>query len=102
MPGICRGERPSEDHAGDRMTTTAMTLPEQGQLVDVRQRRWVVNDVAKSNLPVSPLRPLRTPQHLVTLSSVEDDALGEELQVVWELELGTRVHEKVALPEPTG
>ena len=28
--------------------------------------------------------------------------MGEELQVVWELELGTRVHEKVALPEPTG
>src|SRR3954471_9180015 len=84
------------------MTTVAPNLPEQGQLVDVRQRRWVVNDVARSTLPVSPLRPLQEPQHLVTLSSVEDDALGEELQVVWELELGTRVHEKVALPEPTG
>ncbi len=84
------------------MTAIAANLPEQGQLVDVRQRRWVVNDVAKSILPASPLRPLQKPQHLITLSSVEDDALGEELQVVWELELGTRVHEKVALPEPTG
>ncbi len=35
-------------------------------------------------------------QHLVTLTSVEDDALGEELQVIWELEPGARVIEKVA------
>ena len=37
-----------------------------------------------------------------TLSSVEDDGLGEELNVIWELEPGARVVEKVALPEPTG
>ncbi|HQU42599.1 MAG TPA: hypothetical protein PK867_07290 [Pirellulales bacterium] len=43
-----------------------------------------------------------TAQHLVSLSSVEDDALGEELQVIWELEPGADVIEKVALPEPTG
>jgi len=84
------------------MTVQSPALPEQGQVVDVRQRRWVVNDVAKSILLTRPLRPLQKPQHLVSLSSVEDDALGEELQVVWELELGTRVHEMVALPEPTG
>ena len=42
------------------------------------------------------------PEHLLTLSSVEDDGLGEELQVVWEIEPGARVIEKVALPEPTG
>lgn len=81
-------------------------LPEQGQLVDVRQRRYIVNDVVKGALPVSALHPLQTldsgPQHLVTLTSVEDDALGEELQVVWEIEPGTRVDEKAALPEPSG
>src|SRR5207245_3235966 len=43
-----------------------------------------------------------SPQHLVSLLSVEDDALGEELQVVWEVEPGAAVVEKVALPEPTG
>ena len=43
-----------------------------------------------------------TPQHLISLSSVEDDALGDELQVMWELEPGARIHEKVALPDPTG
>src|SRR5262249_60203833 len=36
------------------------------------------------------------------LASVEDDALGEELQVIWELEPGAQVIEKVAFPEPTG
>jgi len=34
--------------------------------------------------------------------SVEDDALGEELQVIWELEPGAHIHENVTLPEPTG
>jgi hypothetical protein len=39
---------------------------------------------------------------LLTLASVEDDGLGEELQVIWEIEPGARVIEKVALPEPAG
>jgi hypothetical protein len=41
-------------------------------------------------------------QHLISLSSVEDDALGEELQVLWELEPGVRAIEKTPLPEPMG
>ncbi len=41
-------------------------------------------------------------QHLVTFSSVEDDALGEELQVIWEIEPGAKIIEKDALPEPAG
>jgi SNF2 family DNA or RNA helicase len=36
------------------------------------------------------------------LSSIEDDALGEELQVVWELEPGTSVQQSLSLPEPLG
>jgi len=77
--------------------------PEQGQLVTVRQRHYVVNEVARSTLPEQLLKTSRTEaQHLVSLSSVEDDALGEELQVIWELEPGAQVIEKVALPEPTG
>jgi ERCC4-related helicase len=39
---------------------------------------------------------------LVTLSSVEDDGLGEEVQVVWEVEPGAKLIEKVALPEADG
>jgi superfamily II DNA or RNA helicase len=77
--------------------------PEQGQLVSVRQRRYVVTEVGKSTLPDRPLKVGGNgPQHLVTLSSVEDDALGEELQVIWEIEPGAQVIEKIALPELTG
>ena len=81
-----------------------LTVPEQGQIVTVRQRRYVVDDVAKGALP-SP-SPLvvdgHQAQHLIALSSIEDDALGETLQVVWELEPGAQISEKVALPEPRG
>ena len=79
-----------------------VNIPEQGQIVTVRQRRFVVTDVLPSTLPPSPLSPQTDPQHLLTLNSIEDDALGETLQVVWELEPGARVSEKVDLPEPTG
>jgi hypothetical protein len=38
--------------------------------------------------------------HLIKLSSVEDDGLCDEVQVIWELEPGTTVHEKSTLPDP--
>lgn len=38
------------------------------------------------------------PQHLVSLISIDDDASGEELQVIWEVEPGTRVIDKPQLP----
>jgi hypothetical protein len=67
------------------------------------QRRYAVTDVIGSTLPSSPLRLTdRAVQHLVSLAAVEDDAFGEELQAIWELEPGTRIHETVALPTPTG
>jgi hypothetical protein len=76
--------------------------PEQGQLVNVRSRQWVVQDVRASTLPPPALKPtFHGPQHLLTLSSVEDDGLGEELRVIWEIEPGAKLIEKVALPEPT-
>jgi hypothetical protein len=37
---------------------------------------------------------------LIKLSSVEDDGIGEELEVIWEIEPGTAVREKSTLPEP--
>jgi superfamily II DNA or RNA helicase len=78
-------------------------IPEIGQLVDVRQRRFVVTDVSQSTLPVDPLALRQSePHHLVTLTSVEDDALGEEVQVIWEVEIGAQTHESLALPTPDG
>jgi len=76
--------------------------PDPGQLVAVRQRHFVVTDVQRSQLPDDPLRVDGAPSHLVTLSSVEEDGLGEELQVIWEVEAGARLFEKGALPEPAG
>ncbi len=72
-------------------------------MVSVRSRTWMVTDVSASTLPPERLQAgLEPPQHLISLSSVEDDGLGEELQVIWEIEPGARVVEKVALPDPTG
>jgi hypothetical protein len=84
-------------------TTTTSPQPEQGQMVSVRSRNWMVTDISTCTLPPERLQTgLESPQHLITLSSVEDDGLGEELNVIWELEPGARVVEKVAPPEPTG
>jgi len=69
--------------------------PEPGQLVEVRRRQWVVAEV-----DVSKLGDIQ--QHLVTLSSLEDDALGEELQVIWDIEPGAQVIERAGLPAITG
>ncbi len=58
---------------------------------------------APRTLPAPALKStFHAPQHLITLSSVEDGGLDEELQVIWEIEPGAKVIEKVALPEPTG
>jgi SNF2 family DNA or RNA helicase len=80
---------------------TAGTLPEQGELVQVRERRWVVAEIEADDLRGDPLEPAAEPQHLVTLRSVEDDAEPDEsLQVVWEIEPGARTFERAALPQP--
>jgi len=39
---------------------------------------------------------------MISLISIEDDALGEELQVVWEIEPGIRILERAGLPIPDG
>jgi len=72
--------------------------PEPGQLVEVRRRRWVVNYVTAGTLT----RSSNSRQHLVNLSSLDEDFSGEEIQVIWELEPGARVLEKAGLPSITG
>ena len=70
--------------------------PEPGQLARVRGRMWVVGDVVRDSQASLDGRPV---QHLVSLVSVEDDATGEELEVVWEIEPGTAVVERAELPQ---
>ena len=78
-----------------------LSTPEQGVLVQVRSRSWVVSDVKPASLPSLAMElPNTRPQTLISLSSVEDDGLGEELQVIWEVEPGARIIERVALPNP--
>jgi len=78
-------------------------LPEQGQLVEVRNRPFIVTEVSKSTQPASLLvQRGHQVQHLVTLTAVEDDALGGELQVIWEVEAGAQIYEQETLPTPTG
>ena len=71
--------------------------PEPGQLVEVRRRQWVVADVASSKLASN-----SAAQNAVTLSSIDEDGLGEELEVIWEIEPGAQVIERAGLPSITG
>lgn len=62
-----------------------------------------MNQIKPSSLPDSALKKsLSHSQNLITLASVEDDGLGEELQVVWEIEPGARIIEHTSLPDPVG
>lgn len=74
------------------------SVPEIGQLVIVRKRPFVVTEIAAAAAGIA--KDALRRHHLVKLSSVEDDGLGEQLEVIWELEPGTTVHEKPSLPAP--
>jgi hypothetical protein len=51
------------------MAGAVASLPEQGQQVSVRSRRWVVGEVNKSTLPPPQLEPVPAQaQHLVSLT----------------------------------
>src|SRR5437773_2443535 len=75
-------------------------LPEPGQIVIVRKRPFVVSDIEPSTLPLpTTVHDQHERQHLLRLSSVEDEGLGEELSVVWELEPGVACLERAQIPE---
>lgn len=75
-----------------------MSPPEAGQLVEVRRRQWVVADTQTS--PAS--NGHSSPQNFVTLSSIDEDSLGEQIEVVWEIEPGAHIIERAGLPSITG
>ena len=64
------------------MSTTS-AIPDVGQIVRVRQRLYLVEGL------VAPPRPQDST--LAELSCVEDDAQGQELNVLWERELDAAV-----------
>jgi len=60
----------------------------------------MVVDILASTLPPSKDRGNGQADHLVTLSSVDDDGLSDELRIFWELEGDARVLERATLPTP--
>jgi hypothetical protein len=85
--------------ATEARPTWAPDPPSPGQLARVRGRTWVVGEVLRDSQASLDGRQV---QHLVSLVSVEDDATGEELEVIWEIEPGTSVIERAELPEIAG
>ena len=74
--------------------------PEPGQVVVVRGSTWAVADVREQGLPRSPAdEGAPGLHHVVSLQSLAEDRLGEELAVVWELEVGHSVAPDQGLPE---
>ena len=77
-------------------------VPEAGQLVRVRGQQWVVSSVSNSRQPQDELAATRLPgRTLVTLTSVSDDDLGDELTVAWEIEPGREIVPATQLPTVT-
>ena len=60
-------------------------LPTVGELVQVRSRRWLVEEVT------DPERPGQSA--VVRLACADDDAQGQELEVFWDYELDRRILE---------
>ena len=63
--------------------TATTDIPEPGAIVRVRQRLYLVDDVAAAPRPGDAT--------VVRMSCVDDDAQGQALDVLWELELDAQV-----------
>ncbi|MDH3728664.1 MAG: DEAD/DEAH box helicase, partial [Myxococcales bacterium] len=57
-------------------------LPKRGQVVQARHRQWMVEEVCRDRNGNSPL---------LKMVCLDDDAPGEALEVLWDLEVGARV-----------
>ena len=62
------------------------TAPEQGQLVLLRNRCFIVEDVIPHDIG-----PAVSPITRVQLECIDDDRFGETLDVIWEREVNTKL-----------
>lgn len=84
------------------MTALAGDIPDVGQFARVRGQQWVVARRYESAQPVDELAASQpTGRNLVTLNSVRDDDLGQELTLAWEVEPGREVLPETRLPNVT-
>ena len=87
------------------MTATMSTpataeVPEPGQVVEVRGSTWAVTDVQEQGITRSPAdETIAGLQHVVSLQALGEDNLGDELRVIWELEVGNTLAPDQGLPE---
>ena len=76
--------------------TAKGAAPEQGQIVRLRHKIWAVTAVnetkTQSTLAI----------HRVALECLSDDALGENIHVIWEREIAPDFVESTSLPSITG
>ena len=84
----------------DQAAVAVPRVPESGQVVNVRGATWAVTGVKAQGSP----RALAGDDqsgltHVVRLQSLEEDQLGDELAVVWELETGHTLAPDQGLPE---
>jgi len=79
----------------DASSNNPIPVPEQGQLVRVRQRHYIVQDVLGGSV-----EPSRPDQHRVRLECLDDDQVGSSLDVIWQHEVNPVVHDQLGLPRP--
>ncbi len=79
---------------------TARHLPQVGDVVRVRHRQYLVEEVLG---PTATTVGGQVAAHRVRLVGLDDDAQGRVLEVLWQLELGARVmhSQSAGLPEPS-
>lgn len=70
-----------------------MEIPEQGQLIQIRNRPFVVEDVSRHSHGGSSV-------HMVLLECLDDVAMGDRIRVIWEHEPNSQVIDTSFLPEP--
>src|SRR3972149_4789282 len=61
-------------------------LPEAGELVRVRSRQWLVEQIVEPSVPGQ--------SSLVRLACADDDAQGQTLDVFWDYEIDRRIIEE--------
>lgn len=74
-------------------------LPSEGQVVLLRGEYWAVTEIKSQGLPRSSADETNQLQHLVSLSSLAEERLGHEIQVIWEIEVGSSVMPDLGLPD---
>lgn len=93
------GEGVLGEVVGVSSTELDVVVTELDQVVRGRNRIWAVDEVTPLSLPNDPV-PGTRPQHLVLMSSLEDDGFSDELTVIWEFESDTQVIPHQELPRP--